>query len=148
MQVILRTDLPNVGKRGDVIDDSTGSARNYLLPKFFAMMATAGADAQAMARRRSRDLRDAAARSAAEEVAKTLVPATITVTARAGTGGKLFGSGGTTDIAEAIQAQTGLEVDRKQLHLDEPIKEAGTHHVPAKLHTDVEFQVTVEVVTD
>lgn len=148
MQVILRTDLANVGKRGDVIDVADGYARNFLLPKGFALKASAGADAQAKAMRRSRDVRDAAARGAAEDVAKTLVPATITVSARAGTAGRLFGSVTTSEIAEAIKAQTGHQVDRRQLHLDEPIKTAGTHQVPAKLHADVEFQVTVEVVTD
>ena len=89
---------------------------------------------------------DAAARSAAEEVATTLVPTTIVVNAKGGAEGKLFGSVTTADIAAAITAQTGIEIDRTQLHVDEPIKTVGTHMVPAKLHADVEFPVTIEVV--
>ena len=70
----------------------------------------------------------------------------ITITARAGAEGKLFGSVTTAEIAEAVAAQTGVELDRRQLHLDEPIKTLGTHLVPAKLHAEVEFPITVEVV--
>ncbi len=148
MRVILRADLDNVGKRGDVVDVSDGYARNYLLPKGFALKASAGAEAQAQGMRRARDVKDAAARAAAEDVAKTLVPATITVSAKAGSGGRLFGSVTSTEVAEAIKAQTGLEVNRKDLHLPEPIKTAGLHEVQAKLHSDVQFQVTLEVVAD
>ena len=96
--------------------------------------------------RRSRDVKDAADRAAAEEVAKGLVSSPITISAKVGTDDRLFGSVTTTEIAEAIAAQTGVVIDRKQLRLAEPIKTAGTHTVPAKLHADVEFPVTVEVV--
>ena len=96
--------------------------------------------------RRGRDLRDATDRAAAEAVAKALVPKVITIAHRAGAEGKLFGSVTTTEIAEAIEAQAGIEVDRRKLHLDEPIKTLGQHLVPAKLHSDVEFPVTVEIV--
>ena len=71
----------------------------------------------------------------------------VSITARVGGDGRLFGSITTADIAAAIHDQTGVEIDRKQLTLDEPIKALGTHLVPAKLHADVEFPVTVEVVT-
>jgi large subunit ribosomal protein L9 len=147
MELIMRTDVPGVGKRGDLVEVADGFARNFLLPKGHAFKATSGAHAQAEAMRRTRDISDAAARSAAEEIAKTLVPATITVTAKTGGGERLFGSVTTSDIVEAILAQTGLEVDRHALHLDEPIKSLGTHSVPAKLHHDVEFPVTVEVIS-
>ena len=70
----------------------------------------------------------------------------ITVKAQAGTEGRLFGSVTTADIVAAVQAQTGIELDRRKLHLDEPIKSIGTHQVPVRLHADVEFPVTVEVV--
>ncbi len=146
MELILRSDVQGVGKKGDLVEVADGYARNFLLPKGKAFKASAGAHAQAESMRRGRDIRDAAARAAAEEVATTLVPTTITVNAKAGTEGRLFGSITTIDIAEAITAQTGIEIDRHQLHLDEPIKTSGTHTVPAKLHTDVEFPVTIEVV--
>ena len=82
----------------------------------------------------------------AETVAKALVPRIITIPARAGAEGKLFGSITTTEIAEAVAAQTDIEIDRRKLHLDEPIRTIGTHRVPAKLHHDVEFPITIEIV--
>jgi len=146
VKVVMRTDVDQVGKKGDIVDVAAGYARNYLVPKGLAFPATAGVADQASKMRRSRDLRDATDRAAAEEIAKTLVPKVVTITARAGAEGKLFGSVTTSEIAEAIESQIGVVVDRKQLHLDEPIREVGTHVVPAKLHADVEFPVTVEVV--
>ena len=146
MRVILRTDVKGVGNKGDVIDVSNGYGRNYLLPRGLAFVASAGAEAQAEAMRRSRNIKDAAERSAAEEVAKTLVSSPVTIAARVGADEKLFGSVTSADIAEAVAAQTGVDIDRKQLHLDEPIRTVGTHLVPLKLHANVEFPVTVEVV--
>ena len=146
MRVVLRNDLPALGKRGDICDVADGYARNYLLPKGHAISATPGVEAQAASMRRARDLRDARDREAAELVARTLVPKVIRVPARAGAEGKLFGSVTTADIAEAVSAQTGVDLDRRRLHMDEPIKSLGTHEVPVKLHTDVEFRITVEVV--
>lgn len=143
--MILRADVDGVGKKGDICDVASGFGRNYLVPKGLALIATKGAEKQADAMRRSRDIKDAAARAAAQEVASTLVPTVITISAKAGGEGKLFGSVTAADIAEAIVAQTGLEVDRRQLHLDEPIRTTGTHTVSAKLHAEVEFPVTVEV---
>jgi large subunit ribosomal protein L9 len=148
MQVILRSDVPELGKRGDILDVADGFARNYLVPKGLAMKATAGATSQAASMRRARDLRDAQDRSAAETLATTLVPKVITVTARAGSEGRLFGSVTAADISAAIEAQTSAQIDRRKLVLPEPIKSLGTHVVPAKLHADVEFPVTVEVVAE
>ncbi len=90
-------------------------------------------------------MRDARDRSAAEEVARLLVPAVITISARAGAEGKLFGSITVADIVTAVESQTGIELDRRRLLLDEPIKSLGTHQVPVKLHADVQFPVTLEV---
>jgi large subunit ribosomal protein L9 len=146
MKVVLRRDLDQVGKKGDIVDVADGYARNYLVPKGFAFKATAGVEGQATAMRHGRDVRDASDRSAAEAVAKSLVPQVVTIAARAGAEGKLFGSVTTTEIAEAVAAQTGIEIDRRKLHLDEPIKSLGQHLVPAKLHAEVEFPITVEIV--
>lgn len=148
MKVILRTDVADLGKRGDIIDVAPGYARNYLVAKGFAMKATTGAEAQADRMRRARDLRDAQDRAAAEEVATALVSKIVNIKARAGSGGKLFGSVTSAEIAEAVEEQTGVRLDRKQLRLDDPIKSLGTHSVPVKLHSDVEFPITVEVATD
>ncbi len=148
MRVVLRTDLAPLGKRGDIRDVADGYARNYLLPKGHAIMATPGVTAQANSMRKSRDLRDAKDREGAETVARTLVPMVIRIPARAGTEGKLFGSVTAQDVADAVAAQAKVHLDRRKLHLDEPIKSLGTHEVPVKLHSEVEFRVTVEVVSD
>jgi large subunit ribosomal protein L9 len=145
MRVILRSDLDGLGKRGDIVDVADGHARNYLLPHGLALVATAGAADQAAKMRRSRDLRDASDREAAQTVATTLVPKIIKVAAKAGTEGRLFGSVTTADVVDAVRAQTGIVLDRRQLH-GEPIKTVGQHTVTASLHSDVSFPITVEVV--
>jgi large subunit ribosomal protein L9 len=145
MKVILRSDLAGLGKRGDIVDVSDGHARNYLLPKGLALKATEGAVDQAARMRRARDVRDASARDAASKIASTLVPKIITVSAKAGAEGKLFGSVTHADVVEAVKAQTGIELDRRQIEGD-PIKAVGQHTVTASLHADVSFPITVEVV--
>jgi large subunit ribosomal protein L9 len=145
MKVILRSDVAGLGKRGDICDVKDGHARNYLLPRSLAMVATPGAVDQAASMRRGRDLRDAQDRDAAQEIAKALVARTITIPAKAGTEGRLFGSVTTSDIAEAVEAQAGIVIERRKLHSD-PIKTVGTHTVVAKLHGAVEFPITIEVV--
>ena len=129
MRVVLRADLDGVGKRGDIVDVTDGYARNYLIPKGQAFKAT----------------RD---RESAEVVARRLVPIVITIPARAGAEGKLFGSVTAADVIQAVATQAGVELDRRRVSLDEPIKTLGTHEVPVKLHTDVQFRVTVEVTSD
>ena len=146
MKVVLRSDVSQVGKKGDIVDVADGYGRNFLLPKGLAFVASSGVEAQASKMRQSRDQRDASDRAAAQEVATALVPKVVTITARAGAEGKLFGSVSVAEIADAVTSQTGVAIDRRQLHLDEPIKTVGTHLVPAKLHAEVEFPITVEVV--
>jgi len=145
MKVILRSDLAGLGKRGDICEVKEGYARNYLLPRGKAMVANDGAVSQAASMRRARDLRDAQDRESAQTVASALVARTITIPAKSGAEGRLYGSVTTAHIAEAVAEQTGIEIDRKQL-VGEPIKSLGTHSVSAKLHADVEFPITVEVV--
>jgi large subunit ribosomal protein L9 len=146
MRVILRSDQKGLGKRGDIVEVSDGHARNFLLPKGHALVASDGAVSQAASMRRSRDLRDAQDRESAQTVATTLVPKIITIPAKAGSEGKLYGSVTAADVVEAVEAQTKITLDRKQLHM-EPIKSLGTHSITAKLHADVEFPITIEVVT-
>ena len=145
MKVILRSDVAGLGKRGDICDVKDGHARNYLLPRSLAMVATPGAVDQAASMRRGRDLRDAQDRDAAQEIAKALVARTITIPVKAGTEGRLYGSVTTSDVAEAVEAQAGIVIERRKLHSD-PIKSLGTHTVVAKLHGAVEFPITIEVV--
>ncbi|CAB4881019.1 unannotated protein [freshwater metagenome] len=146
MKVILRADSAGLGKRGDIIDVADGHARNYLLPQGLALVASEGAMSQAGAMRRARDLRDAADRDSAQTIAKALVAQVITITAKAGAEGRLFGSVTAADVANAVQAQAHIELDRKKLHMPESIKVLGEYSVTAKLHHDVEFPFTIAVV--
>ena len=145
MKVILRSDLDRVGKRGDIIDVADGYGRNYLLPRGLAFPASDGAVDQAAKMRRARDLRDASDREAAQTIASRLVPKVITITAKAGAEGRLFGSVTTSDVVDAVREQTGVQLQRRQLDT-EPIKSVGQHTVTAKLHSDVSFPITVDVV--
>jgi large subunit ribosomal protein L9 len=146
MRVILRADIAGLGKRGDICEVKDGYGRNYLLPRSLALVATDGAVNQAKAMRRARDLRDAADRESAQEIARVLVSRTITITAKSGAEGRLYGSVTTADIVEAIATQTTIELDKRQVHGD-AIKSLGTHTVNVKLHSDVQFPVSVEVVS-
>ena len=148
MRVLLRDDVAGVGKKGDIVEVARGFARNYLIPTGRGLVAGAGIEAQAASMRRARDLRDAQDREAAETVAGVLADARITVPARAGAEGRLFGSVTAADVADALARQAGVVVDRRKIHLADPIKSVGTHVVPVRLHGDVESAVTVEVVAD
>ena len=146
MKVVLRADVDGLGRRGDVCDVADGYARNYLVPRGLALKSSAGAEAQAAAMRRAAVARAAADRQDAVELAERLAEKVVTVAAKAAVGGHLYGSVGPADIAEALQAQTGITVDRQAFLLESPIKEVGTHPVPCQLHPEVELAVTVEVV--
>jgi ribosomal protein L9 len=147
MQVILRNDVSGLGKRGDIVDVADGHARNFLFPKGHAIKATAGAIEQAAKMRRSRDLKDASDRDAATTIASTLVPKVITISAKAHDD-KLFGSIHDAEIVAAVQEQTGIDLDRKVITIDEPIRTLGQHQVTAALHPDVSFPITLEVVAE
>jgi large subunit ribosomal protein L9 len=146
VRIVLRSDVDGVGKKGDILEVADGFARNFLIPKGRAIKATDGVEAQAAAMRRSRDLKDAKDREGAETVARKLVPMVIRIPGRAGTEGRLFGSITAQDVVTAVSEQAGVELDRRRLHLEEPIKTVGTHEVPVRLHPDVQFRVTVEVI--
>lgn len=146
VKVILREDVDGLGHRGDIVDVSKGYARNYLLPRSLALPANEGAAGQATAMRKARDTRDAAARESAEEIARVMVSKEVVVTARAGEGGRLFGSVTAAEIVEAVAEQAGIEIARKALRLEDHIKEVGDYHVIARLHSDVEFPINVKVV--
>ena len=148
MRLILREDMQGLGKRGDIIDVADGYGRNFLLPKGKAIVASDGAVEQAARMRRARDLRDASDREAATTVASTMVPKVITITQRAGDGGKLFGSVTAADIVAAVAEQTSVELDRKHIDIDEAIKTTGQHTVTAQLHPEVSFPITLEIVAE
>jgi len=145
MKVILREDLAGIGCRGDIVAVSDGHARNYLLPKGLAIVATDGAIEQAAAMRKRRDLREAADRESAQTVANELSSKTITIRAKAGAEGRLFGSVTTADIASALSNQAGITIDRKKV-VSDPIRTVGAHSAVVRLHADVQCQVKLSVV--
>lgn len=146
MKIVLRADVENLGNKGDLVEVAPGYARNYLVPKGLAIAATEGATRQAEAMRRSRQVRDRKEKEGAEATARQLAAKRIEIKGRAGEGGRLFGSVTSTDIAEAVEAQTGIHLDRRKLHV-EPIKTLGTHEVAVRLHSEVEVPLTIEVVS-
>ena len=148
MKVVLREDVESLGQKGDIVEVANGYARNYLVPRGLAIKASKGAIAQAEAMRRNRAARDARERAAAEEIAARLGAQRITIPARAGEGGKLFGSVTSSDVAEALAAVAETEIDRRAVQLDEPLKELGEVEVPVRLHREVTATVTVEVVAE
>jgi large subunit ribosomal protein L9 len=146
MKVILTKPVDSLGEKGDVVDVSDGYARNYLVPKKFAVKASAGSLKQAESMRISRI---ETARKTLEEarlLADSLSGTRVVVAARAGDAGNLFGSIGASDIAEAIVKFTGIEIDRKIIQITDPIKEIGLHEVAVKPHADIEVSVTLDVI--
>ncbi|HEX9020494.1 MAG TPA: 50S ribosomal protein L9 [Nitrospirota bacterium] len=147
MQVILREDIDNLGKIGDLVKVADGYARNFLVPKKKAIEATpknvhAMDHAKKMVSDRLRKLKKEAAADA--DRIKALA---ITIRAKAGEEGKLFGSVTSMDIAEAMQAQ-GVVVDRRKIVLDEPIKRLGDHTITVKLHADVTADFKLSVIAE
>mgnify|MGYP003345902020 FL=1 len=145
MNLILREDIAGLGKRGDIVTVADGHARNYLLPRGLAFAATDGAIAQANAMRRRRDLREAADRDSARTVAEALSAKPLTIKAKAGNEGRLFGSVTTADISAALTKQAGVTLDRKKIVV-QPIRTLGSHSAVVRLHADVEVAIKINVV--
>ena len=146
MKVILTKDVADLGGKGDVVDVADGYARNYLVPKKLAVKASAGALKQAEDMRVAREETARKALEQAQELAESLTGTRVVVAARAGDSGNLFGSIGASDVAEAIVKFTGVDIDRKIIDIDEPIKEIGLHEVNLVPHPDVTVPVTLDVI--
>lgn len=146
MKLLLRSDVEGVGRRGDLVEVADGYGRNYLVPRGLAVNATPGVEAQAERMRRSRQQQDSRDREAAQEIASRLVATPIEVRANAGSEGRLFGSVTTSEVAAALAEQAGVTVDRKQIVMEDHIKELGSYSIVLRLHADVQFPVTLEVV--
>lgn len=146
MKVILTQQVEDLGDKGDVVDVADGYARNYLVPKKFAVKASDGALRQAEAMRVSREDGERRALDEAKQLAETLTGTRVVVAARAGDTGNLFGSIGAADVAEAIVKFTGVEIDRKIVDITEPIKEIGLHEVSLRPHSEVSITVTLDVI--
>lgn len=146
VKVILTQDVTDLGTKGEIVEVADGYARNYLIPRSFAVPATRGAVRQAEGMRAAREEAVRRARAEADALAQALVGARVVVAARSGDEGKLFGSIGVPDITEAIKKFTGVEVERSMIMIEEPIKEIGLHEVTIQPHTEVQFNVTLDVI--
>jgi len=145
VKVVLRSDVDNLGKKGDLVDVADGYARNYLVPRGLALKANAGIQKQADAMRRNREARDRRERESAQALAAQFEGRTISIKARAGGEGRLFGSVTSVDIADAVLQQTGAEIDRRRIDLAEPLKELGPVDLSVRLHPDVVATIHVVV---
>jgi large subunit ribosomal protein L9 len=147
MKVILKTDVKDLGQTGEVVNVKDGFARNFLLPRGLAAEANTR-NIKSFEHEKKKIVEQAKkVKTGAEGLAEKIAAVTLTIRAKAGEEEKLFGSVTTTDIAEALKAQ-GIEVDKKKLHLEEPIKRLGEFKVGIKLHTDVMAEFTVQVVAE
>lgn len=145
-KLILTQEVTGLGAPGDVVEVKDGYARNYLVPQGFAIKATKGAEKQVATIRKAREVRDIRDLSTAQDVAAKLGALKVTLTARAGEGGRLFGSVTTADVVDAVSAAGGPKLDRRRLEIGQPIKTVGSHQVTVALHPEVSATVTVEVV--
>ena len=144
MKVILREDVANLGKSGELVTVKDGFGRNYLLPRKMAVLATEQNVRQLEHERAVISARNVKLKGAAEEQAKKLGSVKVTIRRKVGEQDKLYGSVTVLDIAEALAAQ-GQSVDRRQLHLAEPIKATGHYEVELRLHREVTAKIKVEV---
>ena len=147
MQVILREHVDNLGRRGEIVKVADGYARNYLLPRKLALLATEGNKKQIERERGKFVAKEAEEQKVAEAMAERLGALDIAIAKKVGETEALYGSVTTSDIAEALAAK-GVEIDRRKLHLSEPIKRLGEFDVPVRLHPDVTAHVKVRVVAE
>ncbi|HHJ52832.1 MAG TPA: 50S ribosomal protein L9 [Caldithrix abyssi] len=147
MEIILRQDFEALGKVGDVVKVKDGYARNFLLPKGIAYMATEANKKKLQNELAAQNWRLERDRKKAEELAEKLNSVSCTIPVQVGEEDKLFGSVTSQNIADALAAQ-GYEIDKRKILLEEPIKSLGIYSVPVKLHTNVEASVKVWVVKE
>jgi large subunit ribosomal protein L9 len=147
MEVILREHVDNLGRRGEIVKVADGYARNYLLPRKLALLATEGNKKQVERERAKFDVKEADEQQAAQAIADRMANVEVIVARRVGETEALYGSVTTADITEALAAK-GFEVDRRKLQLIEPIKRLGEYDVVLKLHREVTAHVKVKVVAE
>ena len=145
MKVILKADVRGKGKKGQMIEVAEGYARNFLLPKGLAVLATADAMNTMRLQEKAKAKADAEAKPAATEIAEKLKGLQVKVASKGGEGGKLFGAVTGREIAAALKEQHGVDIDSKKLVLDEPIKSFGSYQVKAKLGFEISGTVYVIV---
>ena len=146
MKLILTHEVTGLGSTGDTVEVKGGYGRNYLLPRGLAIVSSRGAEKQVESLRRARVARDAKSLEEAQAQAAQLARLTVRLPARSGDGGRLFGRITTADVAAAVTASGGPELDRRRIELPSSIKSLGNHTVTVRLHPEVSTSVTLEVV--
>ena len=147
MEIILREDVEKLGNRGQVVKVSPGYARNFLLPKRLAVLATEGNKKIVEQERQAHLRREAKVQGEAQDLAKMMGAVEVTIAQKAGENDQLFGSVTTADIANALEKQ-GYTIERKKIQLDEPIKTLGDFKVTVRLHKEVSLDVPVHVIRE
>lgn len=148
MKVILSQDVKGLGKEGEVVNTSEGYARNYLIPRGLAIEASEKSLKVLDAKRRAADEKARRELAQARRTGERLSQGPIRIKARAGEGGKLFGSITARDIADAVASSLQVEVDKRKIELEEPIKLAGRYTVPVRLHPQVMVDLHLEVIAE
>ena len=146
MKLILTQEVTGLGAPGDVVEVAGGYGRNYLVPRGLAMRWTRGAEKQIELIQRARSAREIRGLGDAREAADRLASLQVRLPARAGSGGRLFGSISPADIAAAVKAAGGPDLDRRRIEIKNPIRTVGAHQVSVRLHPDVTATLDVEVV--
>jgi large subunit ribosomal protein L9 len=147
MEVILREHVDNLGRRGEVVKVADGYARNYLLPRKLALLATEGNRKHIERERAKLDAKEADEKKIVEAIAERLAGVEIVIARKVGETDALYGSVTAADIVEALTAK-GFDIDKRKLHLPEPLKKVGEVKVPVKLHREVTVPLTVRVVAE
>ena len=146
MKLILTQDVANLGAPGDIVEVADGYGRNYLVPQRLAILATKGQEKQIAQIKRAREVREVRDLSAAKEIAAQLAALTVTLPARAGEGGRLFGSVTASDVADAVAKAGGPKLDKRRITLTAPVKTLGSHTATLKVHPELDATVAFEVV--
>jgi large subunit ribosomal protein L9 len=146
MKLILTQEVTDLGAPGDVVEVAGGYGRNYLVPRGLAMRWTRGAEKQIELIQRARSAREIRGLDDARDAANRLAGLQVRLETRAGSGGRLFGSVSPADIAAAVKAAGGPELDRRRIEIKNPIRTVGAHQVSVRLHPDVTATLDVEVV--
>ena len=145
MKVILQQDVKGQGKKGQMVEVSEGYARNFLLPRKLAIPATTDAINTMNLKEKAKRAEEARLKAEAQEIAEKLKECQVKLTAKAGTGGRLFGAVTTKEISDGLKKQFNLDIPKQKLVLDEPIKAFGTYQVKAKLGFEINGTVNVSV---
>lgn len=146
MKVILQSDVKTLGKKGQIIDVAEGYGRNYLLPRGLALEASAGNMKILEQKKAADDRKKAEDLASAKEVAKKLAQIEVIIKNKVGEGGRLFGSVTSKEIAEVLQKQYGITLDKRKIELKESVKSLGTYNVSVKVHPEVQTTLKVSVI--